>query len=237
MPDSDIARAKRAARENVWAILERENAAPPGVHGHIPAFEGAEQTSARLPELDVWRHARVVKANPDRAQFPVRLRALRDGKLLYMAVPRLAALKPFFMVDPATSSLSFDEAATSDGAATASPKVGPDEMRPVDLVVCGSVAVNRQGVRVGKGAGYSDIEVALLTEAGIVGPQTTIITTVHQLQVVEAELPEAEHDFSVDLIVTPAETIRCGPARRPRGILRESLDAAMIREIPVLDNR
>jgi NAD(P)-dependent dehydrogenase (short-subunit alcohol dehydrogenase family) len=35
-------------------------------------------------------------------------------------------------------------------------------MRPVNLVVCGSVAVNRRGVRLGKGAGYSDIEVALL---------------------------------------------------------------------------
>ncbi|GLY94612.1 5-formyltetrahydrofolate cyclo-ligase [Actinoplanes sp. NBRC 103695] len=237
MPASDIARAKRAAREKVWTILERENAAPLGVHGHIPAFEGAEQTSARLGELDVWRHARVVKANPDRAQFPVRLRALRDGKLLYMAVPRLASLKPFFMVDPTVSNLSFDDAATSDGAATDSPKVGPDEMRPVDLVVCGSVAVNRRGVRVGKGAGYSDIEVALLTEAGLVGPQTTIVTTVHQLQVVDAELPEAEHDFSVDVIVTPTETITCGPPRRPRGILSEALGAAMIREIPVLRNR
>jgi 5-formyltetrahydrofolate cyclo-ligase len=44
------------------------------------------------------------------------------------------------------------------------------DMRPVDIVVCGSVAVNRQGARLGKGAGYSDIEVALLQEAGLIGP-------------------------------------------------------------------
>jgi 5-formyltetrahydrofolate cyclo-ligase len=29
-------------------------------------------------------------------------------------------------------------------------------------VVCGSVAVNRQGARVGKGGGFSDLEFALL---------------------------------------------------------------------------
>jgi len=35
-------------------------------------------------------------------------------------------------------------------------------MEPIDLVVCGSVAVNAQGVRVGKGGGFSDLELALL---------------------------------------------------------------------------
>jgi 5-formyltetrahydrofolate cyclo-ligase len=36
----------------------------------------------------------------------------------------------------------------------------------VDLVVCGSVAVNRDGARVGKGGGFSDPELALLVVAG-----------------------------------------------------------------------
>lgn len=36
--------------------------------------------------------------------------------------------------------------------------------------------------RIGKGAGYGDIEVALLAEAGLSGPETTIYTTVHDLQ-------------------------------------------------------
>lgn len=52
------------------------------------------------------------------------------------------------------------------------------------MVVCGSVAVNRRGTRLGKGAGYSDIEVALLQEAGLIGPSTVIMTTVHPPQVV-----------------------------------------------------
>lgn len=60
-------------------------------------------------------------------------------------------------------------------------------------------------------AGYSDIEVALLQEARLIGPSTTIVTTVHSLQVVDDELPETKHDFSVDLIVTPDKVIECPP--------------------------
>src|SRR6266487_6305094 len=120
------------------------------------------------------------------------------------------------------------------GAANTAATVGLDEMRPVDLIVCGSVVVNRNGVRVGKGAGYCDIEVALLTEAGLIRPDTAIVTTVHQLQVVDDGLPETEHDFSVDVIVTPDEVIECGPPRRPIGIIAEHLTAENVREIPVL---
>ncbi|HYZ52722.1 MAG TPA: 5-formyltetrahydrofolate cyclo-ligase [Streptosporangiaceae bacterium] len=90
-------------------------------------------------------------------------------------------------------------------------------MQPIDLVVCGSVAVNRVGVRLGKGAGYSDIEVALLAEAGLLNEQTAIVTTVHDLQVVDEELPEAEHDFRVDFIVTPQRVIACGRQRLAGG--------------------
>jgi 5-formyltetrahydrofolate cyclo-ligase len=229
-----IDQAKQAVRERVWALLEREGAAPTGVHGHIPNFVGAGQAAGRLAELEAWQTAQIVKSNPDKAQLPVRVRALHEGKLLYMAVPRLATPKPFYLLDPDTLSQPFDAVATGDGAAIAARTIGVDEMRPVDLIVSGSVAVNRHGVRVGKGAGYADIEVALLTEAGLIRPETVIVTTVHQLQVVDGELPETEHDFSVDLIVTPDEVIRCGPPRRPRGIVLEHLSSEKAAEIPVI---
>ena len=40
------------------------------------------------------------QSNPDQPQLPVRVRALRDGKLVYMAVPKLAHPLPFFRLDP-----------------------------------------------------------------------------------------------------------------------------------------
>jgi 5-formyltetrahydrofolate cyclo-ligase len=215
--------------------MEGEGAAPPGVHDHIPNFVGAHLAAERLAELPAWGMAGVVKSNPDRAQLPVRVRAISEGKLLYMAVPRLATPKPFYLLDPASLTTPFETAATSGGAADAARTIGVDDMRPVDLIVCGSVAVNRRGVRVGKGAGYSDIEVALLAEAGLIGSQTTIVTTVHQLQVVDDELPETAHDFSVDLIVTPDEVIECSAPRRPTGIMLEDLSNEKVRSIPVLE--
>ena len=52
------------------------------------------------------------------------------------------------------------EAATKEGAARAGQKVAASELPSVDPVVCGSVAVNREGARIGRGGGFSDLEVA-----------------------------------------------------------------------------
>jgi 5-formyltetrahydrofolate cyclo-ligase len=233
----DKAQAKHAIRERVWALLELECVVSPGVHGHIPAFFGAVGAADRLARLPVWQAAQVVEAVPDNAQLPVRTRALAEGKLVYMAVPKLAQDKPFYLLDPTTLTVPPAVAASSKVAATLARKVDVDEMRPVDLIACGSVAVNRRGARLGKGAGYSDIEVALLQEAGLIGPETTIVTTVHSLQILDEELPETEHDFSVDLIVTPDEVIECGPPRRPSGIHWDQLDQESMEAIPVLVSR
>ncbi len=233
----DIDDEKQRARERIWALLESKAAAPAGVYGRIPAFFGAKAAADRLATLPVWQAARTVKAVPDRAQLPVRARALSEGKLVSMAVPRLADALPFFLLDPASLTVPPEEAASSHVAETVAGKVGVEEMQPVDLVICGSVAVNRRGVRLGKGAGYSDIELALLQEAGLMRPETKIVTTVHRLQVVDESLPETGHDFSVDLIVTPDEVIACDSPRRPAGLVWEDLDREKIAGIPVLATR
>jgi 5-formyltetrahydrofolate cyclo-ligase len=98
--DDSMARAKQAIRERIWDLLEREHVTEPGVRGYIPAFAGAEIAASLLAGTQEWQAARVIKAVPDRAQQPVRERALRDGKLVYMAVPRLAEDPPFYELDP-----------------------------------------------------------------------------------------------------------------------------------------
>jgi 5-formyltetrahydrofolate cyclo-ligase len=96
------------------------------------------------------------------------------------------------------------------------------------------VAVNRQGARIGKGGGFSDLEFALLVERGLVGDWTTIATTVHALQLLDERLPETDHDFRVDVIVTPTGTVRTRRRRRPPGLLWDHLDAEKRAAIPVL---
>jgi 5-formyltetrahydrofolate cyclo-ligase len=222
--DESVEARKQAVREHVWALLERKGAARfPGAHGRIPNFRGAEATAERLAELPEWRDARVVKANPDAPQLPVRRRALADGKTVYMAVPRLVDAKPFLR-------LGRDATIKARDARS----VAIEELEHVDLIVCGTVAVNPKGVRVGKGGGYSDLELALLVEADRVDEHTTIATTVHELQLLDEGLPETEHDFRVDLVVTPERVLRTGSRRRPPGILWDHLTAEKAASIPVL---
>ena len=139
--------------------------------------------------LDIWLDARVVKCNPDRPQRPIRQRALEEGKVLYMAVPRLRKRQCFLQLDPAVLETSPGRASTIAGAFRHGRLVTIDEMLPVDLVVSGSVAVNRRGTRIGKGGGFADLEYALAATAGIVRRNTPVITTVHRSQVLEEELP------------------------------------------------
>ena len=86
----------------------------------------------------------------------------------------------------------------------------------------------------GKGGGFSDLEFALLVEAGLIGPDTVVATTVHPLQLLTEALPETAHDFRLDLIVAGEEVITCRRSRRPQGILWDHLDAAKIAAIPAL---
>lgn len=227
-----VDQGKQAIRERVWELLEREQVTEPGVRGYIPAFTGSGQAAELLAALPQWQTAQVIKAVPDRAQAPVRERALLDGKLVYMPVPRLAEDPPFSLLDPAW--FPAGEAASWQQVVTIAPRISIGQMRPVDMVVCGSVAVNRAGVRLGKGAGYSDIEVALLTEAGLITDRTVIVTTVHPLQVVDDDIPETSHDFSVDAIITTERVIPCSPRRRPAGLDWDQLPTDKIAAIPVL---
>lgn len=234
--ETSIEEAKRSLRERIWAELERSGAARfPGAEGRIPNFEGAEAAADRLASTKEWKLARVVKANPDSPQLPVRQRALAEGKLVYMAVPKLAKPEPFIELDPDRIKTQPRRAASIKGAAKHGKRVRIEDMEKIDLVVCGTVATNRKGIRIGKGGGYSDLELALLTEVGLVTKDTTLATTVHPIQLLDEELAETEHDFRLSRIATPGEILRTGRyAKKPRGIFWDELDDAKISSIPVL---
>jgi len=228
--------SKTDVRERVWSLLsERGVARFPGARGRIPNFVGAEAAARRLATLPEWGAARVVKVNPDAPQLPVRTLALREGKRLYMAVPRLAREQCFLELDPRAVRGRERAAASIRGASAVGRPTRPRDMPRIDLIVAGSVAVGRDGARIGKGGGFSDLEFALLTELGLVGRWTTVVTTVHPLQVVSGRLPMLPHDIPLDVIVTPDAIVRCPRRhRRPRGLLWKSLPEAKIAEVPLL---
>jgi 5-formyltetrahydrofolate cyclo-ligase len=227
---------KQELREHVWDDLDESGEArfpfPP--HGRIPNFAGAKAAAERLTELDVWADAAVVKSNPDAPQLPVRRAALRADKTLYMAVPRLRDEDCFLRLDPGEID-DIDGATTVGGSAEAGEQVGPGEMESVDLVVSGSVAVTGQGARVGKGEGYSDLEFAILREFGLVDEGTAAVSTVHEMQVVDADVPTTPQDVPMDWLVTPERSVQTDcPDGKPTGIAWDRLDEEKVGEIPIL---
>lgn len=54
----------------------------------------------------------------------------------------------------------------------------------LDMIVIGSVAVSRDGYRIGRGNGYVDLDFGILVQLGVVTDKTIIVTTVHDLQVI-----------------------------------------------------
>jgi 5-formyltetrahydrofolate cyclo-ligase len=230
---------KDALRQEIWATLKAQQVAKRDPVGHIPNFTGAEVAAERLTQLDIWQRAQVVKCNPDSPQKPVRLQALQAGKTLYMAVPRLARKQCFVALQRdalAARGIPLAKAANMRDALIHGTLVGFEDMQPIDLVVVGCVAVAATGGRTGKGAGFADLELAMLREGGLVQPDTPIVTTVHDLQMVAGDrLPMEAHDWPLDWIVTPETVLATGTRfPRPSGLDWDTLQPDQIRQIPVL---
>ena len=233
----DTYERKQKLREEIWRRLQEADVDRfPGARGRIPNFKGAEAAADRLAGLDEWQGARHLKCNPDSPQLPARKNALRSGKTVFMAVPRLRKPQPFMALDPDRLDVPPHRAASIKGAGEHGTLMGIEEMPLIPLILAGSVAVARDGARLGKGGGYSDLEFALAAEAGLITDETAVVTTVHNLQIVpDGEIPMTDHDVPLDYIVTPGEIIATARAhRRPQGVLWQELDEERLEAIPVL---
>jgi 5-formyltetrahydrofolate cyclo-ligase len=229
---------KAALREQIWDAMSVKGVSRfPGPANRIPNFVGAERAAEQLAQSDAWANARTIKSTPDSPQLPVRVRALKEGKLVYMAVPRLAEPEPFFVLDPDHLADPPARAASIKAAARSARTVAFAEMTPVDLVVTGCVGVGSDGARLGKGGGFSDLEFALAAAAGLVDRDTIVVTTVHDVQVQPTgAIPTVDHDLRVGLIATPTRLIEV-PRRRGHRLPAlewEQLTDAKIAAIPVL---
>lgn len=237
---SDPHPTKQELRERSWEALGNAQATRfPGVKGRIPNFIGAEDAARRLIEIPEFQAAEHIKCNPDSPQKLIRHLALKAGKVVYMAVPKLRDPQPFLCLDPHALPVgSLWKAASIKGAGELGSPIAPEDLPPIDLVVTGCVAVSPQGARLGKGGGYSDLEYALLRETERITEETPIWSTVHQAQVVENDvIPMLSHDFPLTGFVTPEEIVPCPPHfPRPKGIDWEKLLPEKIAAIPILQD-
>ncbi|WP_290598187.1 MULTISPECIES: 5-formyltetrahydrofolate cyclo-ligase [unclassified Archaeoglobus] len=226
---------KDEIRKRIWDEMLKRGVArfPLPPHNRIPNFIGAESASSLLTRLREWRNAEIVKINPDSPQKPVRLKALKSGKLLIMPTPRIK--EGFLLLNPKKIS-DFSRASTIKGAFELGERLTLEEIKEmvIDLIVEGSVAVNSFGERIGKGMGYGELEFGILLELGVIDRDVPIATTVHEIQVLDESLPQEPYDVPVDYIITPKRTIRASRGERPDGIYWNLLDQQKLEEIPVL---
>jgi 5-formyltetrahydrofolate cyclo-ligase len=232
-PDKDNLRAE------IWSLLKEQGVAIRDPFGHIPNFVDAQKAAERLAALPIWQQAIAIKCNPDSPQIPVRLRALQDGKRLYMAVPRLTNTRCFVELtaeDLQQRNIPLEEAAIAQKALNYGRLVSFDQMQAIDLVMVGCVAVTPSGGRTGKGAGFADLELAMLYEFGLVQRDTQIVTTVHPLQIVEEKrLPMQAHDWALNWIVTTEAVIETNTTYpRPTGLDWNTIRPEQYKKIPIL---
>jgi 5-formyltetrahydrofolate cyclo-ligase len=198
---------KKEMRKEIWDILEDNKISipPKPSHGRIPNFKGSATASRKLRNTDEWKNARVIFSSPDSAQKKVREFALMDGKTLIMASPKLVS--GYLYLDPSNIKGHEKLASTLKGAFRYGRTV--EKFLNVDLVVEGSVAVDRHGNRLGKGGSYGDMEISHLLEEKAIKTSTPIVTTVHEIQIV-GRVPIENHDQKINMIVTPQRIIRIG---------------------------
>lgn len=238
-PTSSTSDAQHFVREKVWTMLR--GVARPDSRFHwdfgsfIADFEGSDICSQRLRGFDSWTGSDVVFITPDNSTEAVRRAAVSDNKTCLMTTYGIR--RGFLVLDPndvPANELAY--AATLDGMDHYGRPVDLDEIAKlghIGLLVTGGSAVNHQGLRIGKGHGYFDLEWALLSEVGSTDESTEIVDIVHDCQVVDLDLAALEHDVRVDWIVTPTRTIHVeGPARTPGRVRWELIGGTEFELIP-----
>lgn len=235
MEGMSLKEKKSEIRRKIWILMDEMDITrfPKPVYGRIPNFIGSEKAARRLAKLDEFKRARVVKVNPDSPQRMVRYLALLARKILLMPTPRLKS--GFLILDPKKiPKHAYAKAASIRGAFRYGRQCSVWKLPHVDLIVAGSVAVSKDGVRLGKGGGYSEIEYGILREVNAIDENTPVFTTVHDVQIVD-ELPREPHDLVVDAIITPTKVLRIRRMYElPKGIIWENLSADKIKEMPIL---
>ncbi|MFF8554432.1 5-formyltetrahydrofolate cyclo-ligase [Streptomyces sp. NPDC015501] len=86
----------------------------------------------------------------------------------------------------------------------AGPRLGPAAVLEADAVLLPGLAVDGNGMRLGRGGGSYDRVLARLTAAGA---HPALVVLLYENEVV-AQLPSEAHDHPVDAVVTPAGTRR-----------------------------
>lgn len=209
---------------------------------YIPDHEGSEEVAERILGLAERRELDRFLTTPDNNLNAFRERMIEEERAFVM--PTYGILRGFVRLQPKqVPAGKADFASTLDGMnrfATPVPLDRLAEDHPgFDCLVTGASFITRDGLRMGKGHGYFDLEWAMLREVGLVDESTLVLAAGHEVQVVaprdELGSIADSHDTIVDYIVTPENLYEVeDPPPKPEGIFWERLSRKRVEKIPPL---
>lgn len=233
---------KDSVRERVWASLGK--VARPDSRFHfdfsefIADFEGSSVAIERFVELPQFSSADIIFITPDNCLEELRMASLKAVKAVLTTTYGIR--RGFWLLDPTTIPPErYEYACTLDGmeklARPMSLKQIMKEKLKVDLMVTGTGAINRKGIRFGKGHGFFDLEWAMLHSIAAISHDTPAAAVVHDCQLLDEELLPETFDTVCDIVVTPEQVISVSDIKKPTcGILWERLAEGMFEDIPPL---
>jgi 5-formyltetrahydrofolate cyclo-ligase len=220
-------KTKEQVRAEIEEIM-KNNPAIFKVSHCVPSFVELLDAAEKLKELPEWKDSKVVKVS---LSLPREMRdwALKEGKILYASIlgggteydvdeKCFIELRPDFYKDGEQYDSSLREAYLRGQ------NVAPWEMKKIDLWVTTSAAVTPKGAGIGHGTGLADLGYGLCRQFGVISDETTIVSLVNPIQVMDGEVPVGRHDVAADYILTPKKIIKTNtPYPRPQGIYWEDL--------------
>ncbi|MCJ1225154.1 hypothetical protein MMC12_001803 [Toensbergia leucococca] len=233
---------KAEVREKVWAALAR--VARPDSRFHlnfaefIPDFEGSSSAIAQFVCLPCYISATVIFVTPDNCLEGLRLAALKDGKSVLTTT--YAIRRGFWLLEPVLiPPARYEYAATLDGQEKLARPIELSQVLAenlkIDLLVTGTGAISTEGVRVGKGHGFFDLEWGMLYSVRAITVATPAAVIVHDCQIVTDKVLPEEYDTVCDIVVTPTRIIEVSGTRKPVcGILWDKLAEGMLEGMPAL---
>ena len=233
---------QQLVREQVWTALLRVGKPDSRFHwdfsSFIADFDGSDAATCRLRELDAWKRSSLIFITPDNSTELARRAAMEDGKAFLMTTYGIR--RGFLLLEAncvSTDQISY--AATLDGMDNLARPVSLADIKDlghIGLLITGGSAVTRQGLRVGKGHGFFDVECALFSELGVIDASSEIVDIVHDEQIVELAIEARAHDVGVDWIVTPTQSLRVQePVRGPGRILWDLIPDTEFEDMPPIN--
>lgn len=236
--------SKKDIRQKVWEFMEENSLVifPKPCFNRIPNFKGCNNVSLLLEKLDEFKKAKTVQVTPDKAQETARFLTLNWGKRLLVPLLRLkeGLLQNVSLPFAEPSAKMLRSASTQKGLRKWGNKlITLDQNNDVhiDMIILGSVAVDKKGRRIGIGNGFCDLEFVILSSMNMVTDNTVVVTIVHDVQVFDT-LPNdifKPYDVPVDIIITSSEIIRVeNRLDRPKDVFWNYISKRRLLEMPPL---